>query len=276
MEELSIYDYLDYRDFLRDHYKIRKSESSIVSFRFIGDRIDVDPSYLAKVFMKQKHLSSKTIPAYAELLKLDEKATRYFESMVLFAKASTNAESAVYFEQMLALRQGEGALVTEDQYEFYKTWRHSAVRQALECFLFDGTNESAFAHFIEPEITVEQLRESIELLTRLNLIAKNESGRYIPQETTITTGEIWKNTAVHSFQDQTIELSHRALNEITKELRDISTLTFSLPVEEIGLIKEKIREFRSSIIRYANQVESFECVYQLNMQLFPLTKVGNK
>jgi uncharacterized protein (TIGR02147 family) len=53
--------------------------------------------------------------------------------------------------------------------------------------------------------------------------------------------------------------------------RDISTLTLSISESSLQRMKEKIRECRRELLEIAKADEHADRVYQLNLQLFPLS-----
>ena len=76
-----------------------------------------------------------------------------------------------------------------------------------------------------------------------------------------------------------IRLAESALMNYPKEERDISTLTIGVSGGEILKIKEIVRRARQEILAVAGNSKGREFVYQLNVQLFPmsvnLAKGGN-
>ncbi|MGM0442940.1 MAG: TIGR02147 family protein [Fibrobacterota bacterium] len=267
-----VYDYLNYREFMRAYYKHRKEENRNFSLRVFGRLTDIDASYLSKVIKEQRHLGEQYIPNIAAALKLDPSESDYFENLVYFNKARTEDNRQLYFERILAIRKPHTQCITEDQYEFYAHWYYSAVRNMLEFFPFHrGDSYAQLARGLNPAITEEQARSSLELLLRLDLIKCNDAGRYILTDNAITTGESWTSIAVRKFQNETIELSRQALSRHPRDERDISSVTMNITGEELSAIKKMLRRFRSSVISYVNHVDAPTRVYQLNLQLIPLT-----
>lgn len=88
----------------------------------------------------------------------------------------------------------------------------------------------------------------------------------------VTTGEKWHDIAVSSFQKETISLSARAVDDISKDKRDISSVTMSVDRDCFEDVKEILRECRESVIKRVDAIDSdTDRLYQLNMQLIPLS-----
>jgi uncharacterized protein (TIGR02147 family) len=61
-----------------------------------------------------------------------------------------------------------------------------------------------------------------------------------------------------------------------KNERDISTVTISIDEKNLPEIQEHVRQFRSSLIKMVNNFGGSERVFQLNIQLFPLSNGAEK
>ncbi len=72
------------------------------------------------------------------------------------------------------------------------------------------------------------------------------------------------------FQREFLQRAHEALDAIPKEERDFSTLTFSLSRNLLPVVRERIAEMRKELVLMANVDPDADCVYHLNVQLFPL------
>jgi uncharacterized protein (TIGR02147 family) len=268
----SVFEYLDYRDFLKDFYEEKKSQRSFFSYRMFGAKIGIDPSYLAKVIIKNRNVSNSTIGAIAVFCGFKEREADYFETLVHFVKAKSLKESKLLFEKLLSLKNASAKTLLEYQYALYQKWHHSAIRSLMEFYDFRG-DYKALGEQLSPPISAKEAKESIRLLEKLMLIKKDASGRYRMADTAITTGPQWSSLAIAAFQEETIRLSAGALTRHPKKHRDISTVTMNINEENFEEIREKINEFRSSIIKYVHEQQSADRVVQLNIQLFPLSKM---
>jgi uncharacterized protein (TIGR02147 family) len=267
-----IFEYLDYRDFLKDYYEEKKAERSFFSYRLFGAKIGLDASYLAKVIIKIRHIADPTIAKITAFCGLIGAEADYFESLVHFVKSKSHKESKALFEKLLSLKGVKSNTLLIHQYAFYQKWYHSAVRSILELFEFKG-DYKALAERLSPPISVKEAKESIKLLEKLQLIKKDGRGVFHMTDTAITTGPEWQSLAIRSFQEETIKLSGESVSRHPKEVRDISTVTMNINAKDFEEIRERIKEFRGSIIKYVSEQTSPDRVVQLNIQLFPLSTI---
>ena len=61
----SVFDYLDYRTFLKDYYDEQKERHFYFSYRYFGSKTGIDPSYLLKIILKARHLSENRFRQFA-------------------------------------------------------------------------------------------------------------------------------------------------------------------------------------------------------------------
>ncbi|KMQ52984.1 hypothetical protein CHISP_0205 [Chitinispirillum alkaliphilum] len=276
MTQISVYEYFEYRDFLKDFYEKRKEENSYFSVRLFATKVKIDPSYLVKVFLKVRHISNKHIEIFSSFMDLDPKEKEYFENLVHFNKARTDRESKLYFEKILSFINVSADVLTEDQYTFYQKWYYTAIRSLLEYYEFYDDYEN-LGKQLSPPISAKEAKESIMLLYRLGLIKKDiSSGRYSLTSKAISTGERWRSVAIHTFQKETIALSGDSLDRHPRHTRDISTITMNINKDNFEEIQLRIKDFRESMIKLVNESSDPDRVYQLNIQLIPLTYLKEK
>jgi uncharacterized protein (TIGR02147 family) len=71
-------------------------------------------------------------------------------------------------------------------------------------------------------------------------------------------------------------LAFDALKNKSQSEREMNGATLAIPKEKLPELKEKIRAFRKEINQLTSSYEGSEEVYQLNIQLFPLTSPEEK
>ncbi len=111
------------------------------------------------------------------------------------------------------------------------------------------------------------------LLDKLGFIQKTASGGFRRKEALLTTGTEAYHGAIHSFQRQTMALAEAAIDGIPKEKRALCTLTLSLSEEAYLQCKERIVQALKDMLESAKEAQKPDRVYQLNIQMFPLTQI---
>ena len=68
-----------------------------------------------------------------------------------------------------------------------------------------------------------------------------------------------------------------ALTDTPKAERDISTITMNVNPERLPELKKMFENFRKQVVEFAGtEIKSDDEVYQMNLQLFPVTQVNNE
>ncbi|MBN1578316.1 MAG: TIGR02147 family protein [Chitinispirillaceae bacterium] len=270
-----IFKYLDYREYLRDHYNYNKSCHRFFSFRYVAGKTGLDASFYVKVLNKQKHIANSAIPTLVTFLKLSKREDSYFSTLVHFNKAKSTDQETFYLQKLLLLRKPVTAVLDNDLYEYFASWWNVVLREELNIVPFQE-NYDDLASRLHPAISSQQAQRSIRLLQKLGIITPDSTGRLRPTHDFVTTSGVDQIKAVRSYQKSALKLAIGALDTIPREHRDISTLTVSASRQCLEIIRERISDLRREIIELVRKDKDLEEVYQINFQLFPLTKNNTK
>ncbi|NLE00758.1 MAG: TIGR02147 family protein [Fibrobacter sp.] len=263
-------EYFEYRDFLKDFFEEKKKNNPFFSYRVMGKRVGIDASHLVKIFQKQRHISSPLIDNLIKFCELKESDALYFSTLVHFNKAKSDHDAKLHYEKLLELKGIKTYSLEKNQYEFYTKWYYTAILILLEFYPFTD-DFKALAQKVSPAISEAKARKSIELLQQLNLIRRDGDGPYYLTNKIITSGEHCRSIAVRAFQEETIKLAAEALQRHPREKRNISTVTITISQSNLDIINDMIKEFRQKLLKYAEAENNPDTVYQLNIQLFPLS-----
>ncbi len=267
----SIKEYLEYREFLKDYYEEKKRNNIFFSYRFIGDKVGIDPSHLVKIFQKQRHIGNSSIETFIKFCGLEGTDGEYFDALVHFNKAKSDRECKNFYEKLLSLKGLKSFVLEKRQYEYYTKWYYSAILTLLDFYDFAG-DFKALGEKLTPPITPGEAKKAVRLLEGLGLIEKKIGGIYKLTNRIVTTGDHCKAIAVKTFQEETMRLAMESLYRHQTAVRNISTVTITISESDLDEINDIIKGFRSTLLKFAHDKKEADRVYQLNVQLFPLTK----
>lgn len=269
---LDLMEYLDYASFLKDWMQAARTDKKFISFRYLASKMGMDAGTLAKVIHGQRHLTMKQAALLPKILGLAPTESNFFITLVAYCRSTNGSDLQMYFERLMAIKGMEMPSLKHSQAEFFHLWHHSVIRAALSYKVPAGDFRS-LAKELLPPISEDEARNSVELLTRLGMIAPAEGGAYEVTHAFITGGGEWNTKAIRNFQQQVIRLGERSLLQDPPDMRDISTLTVSIPRASLATIKNQIAEFRRGLLRQISEMDDPDCVYQLNIQLIPMTQL---
>lgn len=267
-----IFEYTDYREWLRDAFEDFKQRKTVISWRYMAMKMGADPGNLLRVSQGKIHLSVALIEPAANFFELDEKESAYWTEMVYFGRAKTDNEALQHYERMQALKGVSLKLLAKKELEFYRHWYYNAIRSIIGICKFKDDYEG-LAECCTPQITEGEAKSAVRLLHELNMISTDRDGYWKVNDMFVSTGGNWRSAAVREFQKDTIALAGESLERHAPYLRDISTVTMTFNMDDIQLIREKINDFRTDLLRLSQDGTGDNTVFQLNVQLFPLAFV---
>ena len=269
-----IYDYSDYRQFIKDYYETNKVKNSSFSYRYLSQKAGINSSAFFKFIIEGKrNLTKQTIIKTSIALKLNEKEAEYFENLVFFNQAKTLKEKNYFFDKLIGLQKLKNIKkVAVDQYDYFKEWYHCIIRELV--VMVDTSDEKdsvKIARLLKPSVTAAQAKKSIQLLLRLGFL-KKENGRFVQTEPVLTTGPNIKNFQIIQFQIQMLHNAIEAFDRCKSNERFGSSTTLGISEETYKKFVHKIRDFRYHLMEIARNDEDPEIVYQLNLNLFPMSQ----
>lgn len=272
-DEKNIYSYLDYREFLRDRFTALREKTPEFSYRFFAQVARVSPSFLKLVATKRKHLSQKSVFKFAKALGLDSTETNFFNHLVLFNRSKTLDEQNYYYSMLCkTLRKTKAVPMPPNLNLLLNTWYVPIILEMVGMKNFK--NDSKWiSKKLGGKITPKEAQDAIELLLSENMLITHHDGTLSPRHKAISTGDQAKSLAMKNFHKSMIELSLEKLNDLA-DFREYGAVTASIGKETVEALKQKIREFRKELLSFLSKQETGEDVYQLNIQLFSITKLG--
>ncbi len=272
---VSVFQFLDAREFLRQAYDAQKRVNKGFSHRYIAKAMGAGSSSFFKDVLKGRtSLNPARASRFARLFCMPDRDAEYFERLVSYTQAGTPEEK----ERLLKLLTrgkgaGEQAVLEASQHEYLQKWYYAAVRELLAVTDFRGDLD-ALAQHLDPPITSAEARDALELLLRLKLIRKTPHGRYEKVAKVVVTGPKSDPAKTRGGILANLDLARRALHEHPVETRPFSYLTVSVSRDSLHFIREKLREVRREILEHVSRDENVDRLYQLNMQLFPISKIS--
>ncbi|MBO7384051.1 MAG: TIGR02147 family protein [Fibrobacter sp.] len=273
-----VFEYLDYREFLKDYYTQKKAANPAFSLRVFSDKIGFKAKdFISRVMNGEKNLSDQSIPKVASGLKLSKHETEFFMALVRFNQAETMEDRNAAFEEIQAVLKvvrfaEKQHLLGHCQYMVYSHWRHLTIRSLIGMYGFDGDYD-ALAKQVHPKVTTEEAKQSVRLLEECQLIKKDASGKYVLTESAITTGDRTSKLALRGFHQHCLKLAADAIDRDPPDKRHISGLTLGISQEGYERIVERINAFRKEIALIAEEDEGADKVFQMQFALF---QVGGK
>jgi uncharacterized protein (TIGR02147 family) len=270
---IDIYQYTEYRKFMRDFYEAEKAHNPHFSHRYVAMKVGFKSSgFFAKILQGKTNISAKLALRFADFLKLKKREADYFEQLVLFDQAKTESEKQRRFEKMLSFHRSEVKILEAFQYEYFRKWYTIALRELLAFYPFDG-DYKALGKMLDPPITAAQARKAVALLEKLGMVCKDSGGVYRQTNAVISTGYDATSMAIHNFLVSSLGLAQESIDRFPRAERDVSTLVMHFSRGMYDTVSEKLKNFRRELLEAVkNDPDPADRVYQFNFQMFPLSR----
>lgn len=272
-QKIDLFEYDNYRKYLRDLYTALKSQGNGFSFRFFS-RISGfrSSNFLHLVMEGKRNLSSDSIDQLIKALNFNKSESIFFRNLVLLNQARNIEEKKFYAEQLISSSYYQKASpLKKAQYEYYSKWYLVHIRELVRLEGFQEDPEW-IAHQLHPPITTQEAKKGLELLGSLGLIERNSLGKLVQADQFISTGDEVTSASISQFHRDMITKGAEAIDRFSKQERDVSCLTMGLSEKGAQGVKELIQRFRKELMAIAGQDDPSNAVYQVNFQFFPTTK----
>jgi uncharacterized protein (TIGR02147 family) len=272
-----VFEYLDYREFLKDFQLDRQSRNPAFSIRSFLKRAGIaSPSFFKQVVQGERNLTEKTLGQFLSAMLLKSQEADYFRSLVHFCQSETAEEKQLHYERLRDVgSKAKVRIVGEDRYAFYEHWYTPVLRELL-CQEPFNDDYNALARRLRPNITASQAKESVKILTSLGFLERKSDGTFAQTDPLLHTGFEVQSLAVRGFNRQMVQLAGEALDRVPVDERNITGVTMSVSERTYGLITEEIRAFQEKILRLVEKDSDADRVCQMNVMLFPVSHPRNK
>lgn len=275
-------DYMDYRRFLLDYYLYRREQSKKqlrpYSYSTFAAAANIkSPNYLKMIIEGKRNLSPDMIGRFAKATGLNKADSDQFRMLVQFNQSADPSARNLMLKDLSDLRverqlkAGEIDRKAWDRLPSWVAWvLYALLDQAGVDFKIDSLRDllRGKAKNDEIEAALKSLVESGEVLF------DSETGIYSKAKNRSDTPEEIPVALIRKLQAQLMLLGLESLYQDSPTEREFGTLTVALTQTEFEELRFKLRQMRKQVhkdISIQRMQTPGERVYQLNLQLFPVT-----
>lgn len=173
----TIYEYEDYRAYLRDFFTAQKESNKGFTHRYFAKMAGFSSSsFCLHVMDGRKNLSEESIQKLIVALGLKGKAARYFETLIHYNQNKKLYDKEMYFSQLNKIRGGTKFYrVNKRQFVFYSEWHFSVIRELAVHSDWRGDYRRLGA-MVVPPLSEEKAKKAVETLIDVGLLIKNDDG----------------------------------------------------------------------------------------------------
>lgn len=238
--------------FLKEKLNQIQKKNPQFSLRSLASKAGIGPGALSELINGRRQLSDFYAEKLAQSLNLNPE-----EKRILFSFVGTRSRK---FSKQKVLAENELQLITG--------WEHYAILNLMKTEDFQSSTEWIAARL---GLTEGRVQQCLEILSSLHMIYRHGEEWIRNHNSLTTTREIPSRALVEAHKRDLLK-AIEVLESTTPNVRSFTSVTMPVNVEKIAEAKELIREFRRKLCHLLEQGSKSE-VYNLNIQLFPMTKL---
>ena len=275
-------DYMSYREYLADYYQYKRkaSKGSLRQYNYAVFSAAANiksPNYLKMIIEGKRNLSEDMIGKFGKALGFNKEQTEEFRLLVNFTQATDPADRNIFLKKMsehrvgVKLKTGE---IDRKSFEKVPNWVAWIVYAMVdqEGVSFDTASLKAL---LRGKASEDEIENSLQALIASGELRRDEKTGEIKKARSLTESpEDIPVALVRKLQSQLMYLGLESIYQDQPTDREFGTLTMSLTKAEFEEIKFKLRQMRKGLNKdnsIARMKSKGERVYQLNIQLFPVT-----
>lgn len=258
--------YLDYRLFLADFYRFKrfmtKRDLRPYSYAMFSAAANIkSPNYLKMIIEGKRNLGDDMIPKFAKAMGLDKQGTEEFRRLVNFTQSTDPGTRNMFLKELNEFRVENKLKAGEiDQ----KTW--DKVPNWVTWILFAMKDQEGV------EFQAEKIHELLRGKAKMSEIESAIAG--LNENGGASISEDIPVALIRKLQTELIYLGLESLFRDSATEREFGTATLSLTKQEFEELRFQLRKFRKDVqknIGMKRESSKGERVFQLNLQLFPVT-----
>ncbi|WP_413293124.1 DUF4423 domain-containing protein [Bdellovibrio sp. HCB185ZH] len=254
-----------YRDFIFEEFKKRKTKNSSYSMRAFARDLEMNASRLSEIMNGKVGLSDLKGAEIAQRFGLNGKDREYFLDLIRAEHARSSIAKKEARERVRMYLLDERTL-TDSEFHAVADWRNLALLELLTVPEIE-TSAASFAQKLG--LPVAEVEEVVAQLVACRML--DTSGeRWQALEGDFTTSADVSSKAVQNFHSQMLKRAGRAIQNDPVEDREFSSVIFAMSAQQMKYAKDRLREFRRSLVRELEAIPGKEKVFSLSMQLFEL------
>ncbi len=274
--------YSDFRQYLQDFFKFKlfehRNSFSTYSYKTFSAAADIkSPNYLKLIIDGERNLSPETARKFARALGLDREGADEFLLLVEYGQAHDPLERNRHlktlneFRVRRRIKHGE---ITEEKMDRAPTWVswviHTLVDQKNANFSVESLRD-----LLQGRVSSDDIRRTLQQLFDTQALQHDHETGKLKKGLVPPSQEDMSPEMIRKIQSELMYLGMESLINGRPSEREIGTLTVCLTEAEFEKLKFEFRHLRKRILKdalIAREQAPGDRVYQLNIQLFPLTK----
>jgi uncharacterized protein (TIGR02147 family) len=216
----------------------------------------------------------KFIPEFINFLALSPEDGSYFTELVLLGRSRTDKEALAHYERLQNMRPLNVTHVRSLAKDVYRDWLTMNLRCLLS-IVHGKPSPKELAKMLTPEVSEQQVKDSISLLVDLGMVNVKDDCYEVAPGFTLgkkSTGE----AVIRKYHSDVLEAMRIRYDGSERRCTDFSSVTIPIRESDFPAIRERIKQFRSELMRFSADGSNEDTVLQIFMGLIPCAQMGDR
>ncbi len=272
--------YTDFRQYLKDVYGYRRRTESTglraYSYSAFSAAADIkSPNYLKLIIEGRRNLSDDMIMRFARALRLQKAESEEFRALVHYGQATEPIQRNHYLKELADLRarrsfaSGE---ISQEAFDKVPGWMGWVLFAMVEQYGVSFDPDELY-RLMRAKTSPEDIRGELKKLVD-NGGLREETGRFVKGRDLIESPQDLPVEVIRKLQAELIYLGIESLFKDSPKEREFGAMTIAMTQAEFEQVRFELRQLRKRIqkdLMVKRETTKGERVYQMNIQLFPVT-----
>lgn len=270
---LGVQHFTDYRTFLVAYAQQMKSAKKGWSYGAWAKKLGLKTtSSITKIVQGKRDPGAEITEKLIHYFRFNKQESEYFRDLIRLYKVKDDPRLSVLLMEKMGKDHPNGAIRILDDKTFstVANWYYLPLRELVRTPTFMEDPEWISKQF-RFKVTPREVSQALKTMEALSLLKRDARGKLRVAEGRINTSNDVASEAIKRYHEQMLENASLAIRSVDVSQREVTGASLVLRCSNLAQAKEMIREFRKKFAQTFEE-ESGDAVYQIQIQLFPLTK----
>jgi uncharacterized protein (TIGR02147 family) len=243
------------QNFIKEEFEKRRARNPNFSLRSYAKWLDVSPAQLSQMMTGKRSVTPKTLQKIVKRIGLSP-----FEKKQIF-------NSLLKDKNFIESEDSKKINLEEDKFRVISDWYHLAIVS-----LAHVKGAKADPRWISSRlgISMEEAHGGLLRLERLGIISTKPKFKQISPPFEVVSDV--PSEAIRKYHKQNLSLAIEKIDTVPVSARQFQSISLVMDTNKVQKLEKLLNQFLDEVMEQFHSEESNE-VYNLNVQLFPLTKL---
>ncbi len=266
----NIFQYDNYRSFLKDYFHEIKAKRRAFSHRYFAQKAGLSsPTFVYQVMKGERNLTAKSMGKIVQGLGISGKELKYFTNLVNYNQSKSVEEQEMYRTSLQKLRESTKFYKANRKQLTYFSNTHLQVIRELAAYSDWDNDYKRLGKLVHPSISPSEAKKAVDTLVELKLLKTTKNGFSMTQE--MVTSEGVSPMFQKELRRDLLLKGVSSVDEFTPQERHASFGIVSMSDSCYHEISTMYDEFRREVFAKLSEDKDREKVYNMSLLLFPLS-----